>query len=267
MRKSTLSKILLSFVVVGVTITSCKKDDPATLVPPAIANSSFVEEFDTAAAAFQRGWVPINNSNPKGSGIWTQGGGPQPIFEPYSSKGSLAGFMAADYTSTAGTDDVISNWLISPVVNMKNGDKIVFYTRAQLLPNAFTSGDSTDYGNNLEVCVNTKNEGTNVGVANDPTSASFNLVTDRGDFEPVLTINPGIYDRVNEFWSYRYAHSTPALFDALAYPSKWTRFEVTIGGLSGVKKGRFGFRYYTLDAGSNGNGSAVAIDQVQYISK
>lgn len=267
MRKSTLSKILLSFVVVGVTITSCKKDDPASLIPPAAPNSSFVEEFDTVANAFQRGWVPINNSNPKGSGIWTQGGGPQPIFEPYSSKGSYAGFIAADYTSTSGTDDVISNWLISPLVNMKNGDKIVFYTRTQLLPNAFVSGDSTDYGNNLEVCVNIKNEGTNVGVANDPAGTSYNLATDRGDFEVLLSINPAIYDDANGFWNYRYAHSTPSLFDPLAYPSKWTRFEATIGGLTGTKKGRFAFRYYTLDGGSNGNGSAVAIDQVQYISK
>ena len=87
---------------------------------------------------------------------------------------TYAGFLAADYLSTSGTDDVISNWLISPVVTMQNGDKITFYTRTQLLPNAFASGDSTDYGNNLEVCFNRKNEGTYVGVAHDPTDPAYN---------------------------------------------------------------------------------------------
>lgn len=266
MRKSTLGKILLSFVVVGVTLVACQKDDPATLIPPPVPDQSFTEEFDTVASAFKRGWLPINNSNPKGSGIWTQGGGPQPIFEPYSSKGSYAGFIAADYTSTGGTDDVISNWLVSPLITMQNGDKIVFYTRAQLLPNAFASGDSTDYGNNLELCVNLKNEGTNVGTAIDPTSGSFNIATDRGDFELLVTVNPPIgFDGVS--WQYRWAHSLASQYEGLSFPSKWTRFEGTIGGLSAPKKGRFAFRYYTLDAGSNGNGSAIGIDQVSYISK
>lgn len=267
MRKSTLGKILLSFGVVAVSLASCEKDDPASLLPPPVADQSFIEEFDTVAAAFQRGWVPINNSNPKGSSIWVQGGGPQPLFAPFSSKGSNAGFIAADFQSTSGTDDVISNWLISPVITMQNGDVISFYTRTQLLPNAFTTGDSTDYGNNLEVCFNRKNEGTNVGVANDPRSSSYNVNTDRGDFELLLSINPPVYNPSIDYWDYRWAHSLPSLFDPKAFPAKWTRFEATIGGLSGPVKGRFAFRYYTLDGGSNGNASAVAIDQVVYKSK
>ncbi|MBY0536701.1 MAG: choice-of-anchor J domain-containing protein [Chitinophagaceae bacterium] len=267
MRKSTLGKIVLSLVVVGVSFVSCVKDDPASLIPPPVPDQSFTEEFDTVAQSFKRGWVPINNSNPKGSGIWAQGGGLLPIFAPYSSKGTYPGFIGADYTSTSGTDDVISNWLISPVVTMQNGDKIVFYTRTQLLQNFSVSGDSTDYGNNLEVCINTKNTGTNVGTAYDPKSASYNISTDRGDFSLALSINPPVYDNANKFWTYKESHSLPSLFDPLAYPSRWTRFEVTIGGLNGPTKGRFAFRYYTLDAGSNGNGSAIGIDQVSYISK
>jgi len=267
MRKSTLIKILLPISVVAISVGACKKDDPATLVPPPTADQSFVEEFDTISMAFQRGWVPINNSNPKGSNIWTQGGAPFPIFAPYSSNGTYAGFIAADYLSTAGTDDVISNWIISPVITMQNGDKISFYTRTQLLPNAFASGDSTDYGNNLEVCINRKNDGTFVGVANDPKSPAYNSATDRGDFEVILSINPPVYDAASQFWNYAWAHSDPSLYEPGSYPAEWTRFEATISGLSRPHKGRFAFRYYTLDAGSNGNGSAVGIDQVVYQSK
>jgi hypothetical protein len=267
MRKSTLRKILLSFSVVTVTLGACKEDDPNFLLPPPVPDQSFVEEFDTLAMAFQRGWVPINNSNPKGSSIWTQGGAPFPIFAPYSSNGTYAGFIAADYLSTAGTDDVISNWIISPVVTMQNGDKISFYTRTQLLPNAFVSGDSTDYGNNLEVLINRKNDGTYVGEANDPKSPAYNPANDRGDFTVMLSINPPQYNDAGQVWEYKWAHSDPALFEPGSFPSTWTRFEVTVSGLNGPHRGRFAFRYYTLDAGSNGNGSAVAIDQVVYTSK
>ena len=267
MRKSTWGKIILSLGVVTASLTSCEKDDPASLIPPPLPDQSFVEEFDTVSAAFQRGWVPINNSNPKGTGIWVQGGGLQPMFAPYSSKGSNAGFIGADYQSTSGTDDVISNWLISPVVTMKNGDVISFYTRTQLLPNAFVANDSTDYGNNLEVCINTKNEGTNVGVANDPKSPAFNAATDRGDFQLLFTVNQPKYDAVNGYWNYPWAHSLPNLVEPNSYPAKWTRFEIVIGGLNGPTKGRFAFRYYTLDGGSNGNASGVGIDQVVYTSK
>lgn len=265
MRKSTLGKVLLSFSVVAIGFGSCKKDDPDFLTAPPVPDQSFIEEFDTASKAFQRGWVPINNSNPKGSGIWTQGGAPFPFFPAYSSNGTNAGFLAADYQSTSGTDDVISNWLISPVITMQNGDKISFYTRTQLLPNAFAAGDSTDYGNNLEVCYNRKNEGTNVGVTHDPSDPAYNSNTDRGDFEVLFSVNPPQYD--GAYWNYKWAHSDPGLYEPGSYPADWTRFEVTIGGLTKPQKGRFAFRYYTLDGGSNGNASAVGIDQVVYTSK
>jgi hypothetical protein len=248
-------------------LVACKKDDPAWLLPPPIPDQSFTEEFDTVANAFQKGWVPINNSNPKGPSLWAQGGGLQPIFEPFSSRGTYAGFIGADYQSTSGTDDVISNWLISPPVIMQNGDKIIFYTRTQLQPNAFIAGDSTDYGNNLEVCYNRKNDGLNVGVANDPKSSLYNPSTDRGDFELLMSINPPVYDAANGYWQYRWAHSTASLFNPLAFPAKWTRFETTITGLREPTKGRFAFRYYTLDGGSNGNATAVGIDQVMYVGK
>jgi hypothetical protein len=266
MRKFTLSRLLLPvcFIIAGA--TACKKDDPATLIPPPIPDQSFVEEFDTVASAYHRGWVPVNNSNPKGSGIWVQGGSPQPYFEPYSSKGTYPGFIAADYLSTSADAAVVSNWLISPPVYMRNGDKIIFYTRTLLFYDA-SLDDSTDYGNGLEVCINRKNDGTNVGTALDPRDPNFSTKTDRGDFESLLQINPPTYDAANDVFNYRFAYADPAFYDPLAFPSRWTRFEVTVAGLDNYHKGRFAFRYYTLDAGSNGNGSAVGIDSVAFVSK
>jgi len=265
MRNSGPPAILLSFAIIIVCFFSCVKDNPASLVPPPIPDQSFTEQFDTVAEAFHRGWIPINNSDPKGTSIWAQGGGPQPYFPPFSSRGSFAGFIGTDYLSTSGDAAVISNWLISPLVILQNGDKIIFYTRTLLLP--ALGSDSTDYGNNLEVCINNKTENPDVGIARDPRDPLYNYLKDRGDFDSVLSINPPVYDPVNDFFFYRQAHSTPSLNDPLAYPPLWTRFEVTVKGLEKPHKGRFAFRYYTLDGGSNGNASAVGIDNVTYVSK
>lgn len=254
MRNFTLRNVFLFLLVTVMALQACRKDDAAMMALPSISDQSFVEEFDTTAAAFARGWVPINASAPKGRSVWVQGlfndptitGLPYPIpFGPHSSKGSYAGFIGTDYLSTSAAQGSISNWLVSPVVTMQNGDKIVFYTRTALYD--LGTGDSTDFANRLQVRINSKNEGLNVGNGDSP-----------GDFtQALLDINP----------EYLEAHTSPALYDPRAYPIRWTKFEAKVGGLSGPTKGRFAFRYYTELGGSNGRGSAVAVDSVAYIGK
>lgn len=253
MRNSTLRKVLLFSGLAIMALQACRKDDEAMMALPAVPDQSFVEEFDTTSSAFSRGWVPVNASAPKGRSIWVQGlfndpnitGLPYPIpFGPFSSKGSYAGFIGTDYLSTSAAAGVISNWLISPVVTMQNGDKIVFYTRTALYD--LGGGDSTDFANRLQVKL-TKSESLNVG---------FGL--DAGDFtSTLLDINPDLLEQ----------HTSPALYDPNAYPTRWTRFEAKVGGLSGPTKGRFAFRYFVEGGGSNGLGSAVAIDSVAYVGK
>lgn len=254
MRNSTLRKVLLFSGIAVMSLQACRKDDEAMMAMPGVSNQSFVEEFDTTATAFSRGWQPINTSAPKGQSVWVQGmfnnptitGLPYPIpFSPHSSKGSYAGFIGADYLSTSAAAGVISNWLISPVITMQNGDKIVFYTRTALY--ALSATDSTDFANRLQVRMNGRNDGTNVGNGNDV-----------GDFTTtLLDINP----------DYIEAHTSPALFDPRAYPVRWTRFEAKVGGLNGPTQGRFAFRYYVEGGGSNGLGSGVAIDSVAYVGQ
>src|SRR5690606_25126680 len=72
-------------------------------------------------------WSQTNQSSPIGVLGWFRGGGGDPPpFGGYN--GGQNGFIAANFNSTAGTG-VISNWLISPVVTLENGDVISFYTR------------------------------------------------------------------------------------------------------------------------------------------
>ena len=256
MRSHTLRKVLFYLGFALIAFQACRKDDTGSLTPPPIADQSFVEEFDTTSSAYERCWRYINVSSPKGTGFWNQGlfnnptvtGFPTPIpFNAYSSKGSYVGFIGADYTSTSAAAGTISTWVVSPTRMLQNGDKIIFYTRTVVV--SIGGGDSTDYGNRMQVRVSTNGESTNVGSGDDP-----------GDFtHNVLDINPD-YPNHNAFTS-------AATYDPVAYPIRWTKFEATLGGLNGPVNGRFAFRYYLNDAGTAGYGTAVAIDSVAFVGK
>jgi hypothetical protein len=246
-----IGKLLTSVLLTMIILQSCK-DDSHLAHPPAVPDQSFIEEFDTASAALSRGWKFVNASQPKGSNVWQQGGDVMPWFKPFSSHGTYAGFIGADYTSTSAGAGIISNWVISPVITLQNGDTISFYTRSiGLVPGYDTSlntniemykttrEDTTDWANRMQVRMSTKGESLNVGAG-----------SDIGDFTDILLdINPNYYE-----W-----HATPGTYDnglpwnnpsyqkftftremvAAAYPGgAWTKFEAVVKGLSApVKEG------------------------------
>lgn len=247
MRKFALRHVAACTLVSLILFQSCKDDSHLATAPP-VPDQSFSEEFDTTASALARGWRFFNVSEEKGSNVWQQGGNVIPWFPAYSNKGTYAGFIGADYTSTNAAQAIISNWVVSPPVTFQNGDKIVFYTRAWLddLTPFGIPGDSTDWSNRMQLRANLNNESLNIGNAGDP-----------GDFTTILVdINPN-YDeyRVN-----------PALRSPFAYPARWTRFEGTISGLNNPVRGRFAFRYFLEGGGNNGLGSGVGLDNVEFIS-
>ena len=233
----------LSFIILlaELLFCSCKDDSYLTKIPP-IPDQSFVEEFDTATAALARGWQFVNTSIPKGGGVWQNGGSIPPFFNAYSNNGNNAGFIGADYTSTSAQQGTISNWLISPSLIMQNGDRIIFYTRAYQLFDGV--GDTTDFGNSLQVRMNPFNDSVDVGQG---------LAI--GSFaQMLLDINPDL------------VYSSVLHPDIFAYPSQWTRFEVTVTGLNGAIKSRFALRYFVTNGGSNGNATGIGIDSVAYKS-
>ena len=249
MKKSTLSGFLLASLSILTLLQSCK-DDSYLLAPPPISDQSFVEEFDTAQSAYNRGWRFINRSDLIGRTNWQNPTALAGIpFLSYSGTGT--GYLWADYQSTASDAGTISNWAVSPVLTMQNGDKIVFYTRAEL---SFFNNDSTDFVNRMQVRLN-KTTSLNCGNGTDP-----------GDFTvPLLDVNPFYY----EFLKSAFNNPANPLYQQArqAYPHVWTRFEATVIGLDGPTKGRFAFRYFTEEAGSNGRSSSIGIDAVSYSSK
>jgi len=248
MRKSTLPGFLFSAILSFLFLQSCINDS-YLLEPPPIPDQSFVEEFDTVQNAYNKGWRFINRSVVLGRRNWQNPNADNYIpFPPYSSYGAGNGYLWADYLSTSSAAGVISNWAVSPELWMKNGDKIVFYTRTELYS---FGGDSTDFVNRMQVRLNPFNT-LNCGDGNDP-----------GDFTiPLLDINPFYV----EFLVSAFNNLDPDV-RKYAYPHRWTRFEAEVIGLDKPTKGRFAFRYYVEGAGSNGRGSSIGIDSVAYISK
>jgi hypothetical protein len=240
--------IFVFFVLLSLSVLqSCVDDRDEFLARQNfVPDQSFTEEFDTALAAYTRGWRFLNRSVDIGPSNWSNPAAPPP-FGPYSSRSTSSGYLWADYNSTSSGTGIISNWAVSPPMIMKDGDKIIFYTRTQLY--AF-GADSTDFANRLQVRINPLNQELNVG-----------LGADAGDFTIIAyDINPNY----KEFSYNAFIANNADVRNA--YPHRWTRFEITLSGLNKPTKGRFAFRYFVEDAGNNGRGSSVGIDQVNYIS-
>ena len=182
------------------------------------------EGFSNVAGLTAAGWNQQNLSTPIGSNPnWVQG---DPVNMPFSANSLPANsYIAVNYNSVAGTA-TISNWLISPMLNLNNGDVITFYTR----------GTGSIYADNLQVRLSTNGSSTNVGASNISVGDFSNLL---------LEINPTL--------------------NAALYPSVWTQYTITISGLASPTTGRIAFRYYVPNGGPSGaNSDLIGIDDFVY---
>lgn len=239
---------ILVFAAVIISLASCGKKDAVTT---AVTDPSFTEDFDTLSNAIKKGWVISNNTKPIGTIGWVQGFYFLSLHHSYDSKlgssnnpyiggfgGISPGFSGADFVMT--TSDcgngvaTCSNWLISPAVQLKNGDEISFYTRTYANPAAGAD--------RLQVRINTVNSSADVG----------REATSVGNFsEVILDINPDYL-----------------LEDEGSYPEEWTKYTATVSGLSTARKSRIALRYFVEQGGPLGDNSVgIGIDRFQFISK
>lgn len=182
----------------------------------------FSEGFDDITNLPGNGWVQTNNSDPLGTTSWFQGN--DGVFPAQS--GAATSYIAANFQNAAGVGTV-SNWLLTPEINLENNATLTFYTR---------STDSGTFPDRLEVRMSTAGSSSDVG----STSTSV------GDFTNLLLeINPTL---------------TPG-----GYPNTWTEFTVTVSGLGAPTTGRLAFRYFVTNSGPSGsNGDYIGIDTVDY---
>jgi hypothetical protein len=239
--------VLLSFTLV----ISCTKDKLKTNPPPpppvADSNSSFVEEFNNVSELPSKGWIFKNNSEPVGSNGWRQGlyeaapssKFPVPVigFPAYSASSTPNDFISCD-ASSVNLEGNISTWLITPKLNIKNNDKIIFYTRA--LDDLQYMVYTTD---RMQVFLDTTGGAPDVG----------NNALATGTFSKLLLdINDNYVENDNG-----------------GFPIKWTKYSITISGLNSPKaNARIAFRYLGTDAGVNGPffASVVGIDSLAFVS-
>jgi hypothetical protein len=167
------------------------------------------ENFDGVFNPSTNGWVEVNNSAGPGTTGWFQGN--PGVFAAQS--GQPSSYIAANYQNAAFGGD-ISNWLITPVVGIENGDRLSFFTRTE-------PGGPPD---RLEVRLSLNGASANVG----------NTTTSIGDFTTVLlTLNGGL--------------------SSGGYPVNWTQYILTLQSLSSPAMGRFAFRYTVTDTARNGD--------------
>ncbi|MEJ7912387.1 MAG: choice-of-anchor J domain-containing protein [Chitinophagaceae bacterium] len=269
MKRNQLFLIGATLTTILVIALACVKDPVATkaITPlPTTSSASFVEEFDSVGNLSTKGWVIRNNSFPVGQSSWRQGRfEAMPLSTPATKKGGFLGpvpylgfqahsvnkspqdFISCDITALGdldGNGGTLSAWLISPQVPMKNGDQIIFHTRA-------INDDNYPVAtkDRMQVMLNRKTGTADVGLT----------ASSRGSFDTtLLDINPG------------YSTNDPS-----GYPRAWRKYTLTIGGLpaAGITNGRFAFRYYGVDAGffggSSGNNypSLIGIDSLAFVRK
>jgi autotransporter-associated beta strand protein len=203
---------------------------------PAAAQILELTENFTTATQTTGGWTLTsgfwpaqnNSANPQPfgatGGAWGPGG---TLFNPAPNNG----YFATDTTATGNNNGTVSDWLLTPVLTLHNGDILNFDTRTR----------SPEEGpSRLEIRLSTAGAGSNVGT----------LPSDVGTFTQLVgTINPNLV--------------------AGAYPEIWAAGQesFTISGLTGVVTGRIAFHTFYPNGGFGGpNGDTVGLAAVTYSS-
>lgn len=218
---------------------ACKEEKVKEGLEVVSDDFSYSEPFDSIQKVINNGWRAINRSNPAGDENWQQGsyiadnikGGPFFSNIPaHSSTASANEYALCPYTVGDGLSE-INCWLVTPALNMRNGDRFSFWTR---------TSTPVSFPDRMQVWMNVTNDGINVG------SGPSNT----GDFTKLLLdINPNL--------------------TATGYPTTWTKYEFTISGLPypSYKKLRIGFRYFVQEGGPSGsNSNEIGIDDFEFVS-
>ncbi|WP_396212342.1 choice-of-anchor J domain-containing protein [Flavobacterium sp.] len=189
--------------------------------------------FDgTTSTMMGAGWTVINQSAPTyaTANKWNI---PTSVPVNYFSDGGQAGgtfsfatvnFQSTGTSSSAGSG-TISNWLISPSVNVQNGNVVSFYT--------ITGRTAPIKADRLQLRMSTNGD-----FSTDPSLGA----NDVGDYiDLLIDVNP---DQ-----------------SVVGYPSVWTKYSYTITGLSGITECKFAFRYFVTSGGPSGaNSDQIGID-------
>ncbi len=186
------------------------------------------EGFDDITTLGPAGWTMTNQSNPVGTTNWFQGNAT--VFPSHS--GADTSYIGANFNNTSGAG-TISNWLITPTLNVKDGDKLSFWTR--------TSTGSI-WNDRLEVRMSQ-------GTMTLPTGASG-----IGSFTTVMTIiNDGYNLSYPEVWT-KYELTVSGIGSSPTAANFAFRYNVVNGGPSGTDSNYIGIDDVLVEEGGGGGG-------------
>lgn len=201
-----------------------------------VATASFAQSiysygFDAPTASLATdGWIQTNQSDPVGASTYIVPATASTVFTTGGQAGGPLSMAIVNYNSTTGAG-IISNWLITPTITVKQGDVISFYTRTATYNVAPTPANT--FPDRLELR----------GSAN----GDFSVIPsggadDLGDFgELLVSVNPDL--------------------DLTGYPDSWTQYSFTITGFPTETAVKLALRYYVTDGGPTGaNSNIIAID-------
>jgi hypothetical protein len=198
------------------------------------AQALFYESFDYVEYLLDDdvySWTSVNASSPLGTASefsWFQADMSMGIDAHMGPEAN--GYIQADrYATSATTGGTISNWLITPVLYLFNGDSVRFHA---------ISHNNLERPDKIEVRVSTLGSESVM-----PTSAS-----DVGSFTYLIgVINPDM--------------STTG-FPSVANGDAWRLYRFLVAGFPNGGECRVAIRYVVNNAGSSGpNGSAIGIDE------
>lgn len=185
------------------------------------ANAQLLNEgFDNIMSLPGDNWSQINTSQPLGLISWFQGN--SEVFTAFD--GAPTAYIGANFNNVAGAA-TISNWLITPIITLTDGDVISFYTR---------TSESFGFPDNLQVRLSTAG-----ALSTDPNSP-----TSVGSYTSLLLeINPTLASGI--------------------YPDTWTKYTITVSGVGTNVDSRVAFRYYVPNGGPDGiNSNYIGLDRI-----
>jgi hypothetical protein len=187
------------------------------------------EEFIDITTLPGDGWALINNSEPLGTSSWFQGN--SGVFP--SNAGAPSEYIGANFNNCGiGGPEVISNWLITPEVDLGSVGTLSFFTRTVT---------ASSFPDRLQVRLSTAGDSTNVGTTS----------SDVGDFTTLIDdINPtyalGGYP---EDWT-EFSYASPGAGSGRIA----LRYFVESAGPVGVNSNYIGVDSFSLDSGGGDGG-------------
>jgi hypothetical protein len=126
----------------------------------------------------------------------------------------------------------INGLVISPLLELRNGAEISFFTRSVTVSNLIPT--PLPYADNLQVLLSKLDPDL------DPDAVTFD--------QPIFSINP---DQIPT--------------EQGGYPTNWTQYKLKVDGLDQPTQGRIAFQYYVTDAGpGRPNGQLIGLDTFSY---